>query len=305
MMSRLFIVLGVMVFVLLLAAVLLAAQLVATWRKRPLNRGVLLVARVSWTLAGVGLVCFLYGRLIEADWLEVKVEVVQSSKLHDGQHLTIALLSDLHVKDDTRALIALEKALRELHPDLLVFAGDALNAREGLERFHAVLRAADARLGRFAVRGNHDVQPRWRDLDLFGEGVATELRGSEPVVLDDGRVALCGAPFLAYGQLAACLAKAPEGALKILVYHSPDMIERLDPRPDLYLTGHTHGGQVRAPLYGAIVTFSDYDKKYEMGRYEVQGTTLYVNRGIGFEPWAPAVRFLARPELTIIQVVPK
>jgi predicted MPP superfamily phosphohydrolase len=305
MMARLFIVLGVMAFVLLLAAALAAAQLVAIARGRPLSRGVRSMARASWALTAVGLGCFLYGRLIEADWLEVKVEVVRSSKLHDGQHLTIALLSDLHVKGDTRALVELEKTLRELHPDLLIFAGDALNAKVGLERFHAVLRSADARLGRFAVRGNHDVQPRWRELDLFGDGVATELKGSEPVVLDDARVALCGAPFLGNGPLSACLAKAPDQALKILVYHSPDLIERLDPRPDLYLAGHTHGGQVRAPLYGAIVTFSDYDKKYEMGRYEVQGTTLYVNRGIGFEPWAPAVRFLARPELTIIQVVPQ
>jgi uncharacterized protein len=60
---------------------------------------------------------------------------------------------------------------------------------------------------------------------------------------------------------------------------------------------------VRAPFYGALVTLSRFDKKYEMGRYDVPGSVLYVNRGIGFEPHAPRVRFLARPELTIIEVV--
>ncbi len=56
------------------------------------------------------------------------------------------------------------------------------------------------------------------------------------------------------------------------------------------------------PFYGAVVTLAQHGKKYEMGRYEVEGTTLYVNRGIGFEPHAPRVRFLAPPELTLIEL---
>jgi len=72
---------------------------------------------------------------------------------------------------------------------------------------------------------------------------------------------------------------------------------------DLYLAGHTHGGQVRAPLYGAIVTFSEFGKRYEMGPYRVGGTMLYVNRGIGFEPELPRVRFLARPEVAVIDLI--
>jgi predicted MPP superfamily phosphohydrolase len=233
----------------------------------------------------------------------VKVEVVQSKKLTQGQHLTIAHLSDLHVDRDSRALIALEKALRELKPDLLIFTGDALNSRDGLTRFQQVITSANPRLGRFAVRGNHDVV-RWREVDLYGGGIATELLSDQPLVIDHGQIALCGAPFGAGEVLAGCVARAPAEALTIVAFHSPDEIEALEPRPDLYLAGHTHGGQVRVPFYGAIVTFSRFDKRYEMGRYEVNGTTLYVNRGIGFEPFGPRVRFLSRPELTIIQVVP-
>ena len=65
----------------------------------------------------------------------------------------------------------------------------------------------------------------------------------------------------------------------------------------------THGGQVALPFYGAMLTMSRYDKKYEAGRYEVGKTTLYVNRGIGFEPHFARVRFASRPELTIIDIV--
>jgi hypothetical protein len=74
---------------------------------------------------------------------------------------------------------------------------------------------------------------------------------------------------------------------------------------DLYLCGHTHGGQVRLPFYGALVTFSRYGKKYEAGEYIVGNTVMYVNRGVGMENNAPRIRFLTRPEVALIEVKPK
>ncbi|MEJ2705392.1 MAG: hypothetical protein P8Z79_23375, partial [Sedimentisphaerales bacterium] len=75
---------------------------------------------------------------------------------------------------------------------------------------------------------------------------------------------------------------------------------------DLYLAGHTHGGQVALPFYGALVTLSEYGKEYESGKYQVGTTTLYVNRGIGMEGGpVPRVRFWARPEITVFEVMPK
>jgi hypothetical protein len=74
---------------------------------------------------------------------------------------------------------------------------------------------------------------------------------------------------------------------------------------DLYLSGHTHGGQIALPLYGAIITLSKFGKKYESGMYTVGDTILYVNRGIGFEPRpAPPIRFCARPEITVFDIAP-
>ena len=74
---------------------------------------------------------------------------------------------------------------------------------------------------------------------------------------------------------------------------------------DLCLAGHIHGGQVRLPWYGAIVTLSKTGKKYEAGLYRVKDTWLYVNRGIGMEgSCAPRVRFNCRPEVTVLDMVP-
>lgn len=59
------------------------------------------------------------------------------------------------------------------------------------------------------------------------------------------------------------------------------------------------------PFYGALITYSKFDKKYESGLYKVKDTWLYVNRGIGMEGGnTPRVRFCSRPELTIIEVYP-
>jgi predicted MPP superfamily phosphohydrolase len=73
---------------------------------------------------------------------------------------------------------------------------------------------------------------------------------------------------------------------------------------DLYLAGHTHGGQLRLPVYGAMFTATTVGKRYEMGRYDVDGLTLYVSRGIGMEgKGAPRARFLCPPEIVCIDVI--
>jgi predicted MPP superfamily phosphohydrolase len=92
--------------------------------------------------------------------------------------------------------------------------------------------------------------------------------------------------------------------LSLLLYHTPDLIETADREEiDLYLAGHTHGGQVRLPFFGAIVTMSAYGKQYEMGLYQLNPTTLYVSRGVGMEGMGlPRVRFLCPPEIVLIEL---
>jgi hypothetical protein len=70
---------------------------------------------------------------------------------------------------------------------------------------------------------------------------------------------------------------------------------------DLYCAGHTHGGQIALPFYGALITFSRFDKKYEAGFFHERPTWLYVNRGMGCEG-TPHFRFFARPEVTMIEL---
>ncbi|MFO0594026.1 MAG: metallophosphoesterase [Myxococcaceae bacterium] len=265
------------------------------WRRKPLPWP----SRVGLGLTLTGVVCFFYALFIEADWLQVTHLTVQTAKWKKGKTLRIAHFSDLHVDRESRALDRLGQELAKAKPDLIVFTGDSINEAGALKLFRTTIGGFPSRLGRLAVRGNHDTY-RWGALDLFS-GVAVELTHG-PVVFDDGAISVCGAAFNKFDALPDCIAGAPKGAFTVVAFHTPDLVEDLDPKPDLYLAGHTHGGQVALPFYGALVTFSRFDKKYESGTFQVGPTTLNVNRGIGFEPHLPRVRFFSRPELTLIDV---
>lgn len=295
------VVLGLLILLVLVTSGWSALRLIAErWGKWP--RGGRKLRAISFSLLGLGLLCLGYGLLIEADWLEVTRLTIETDKWPAGKVLRVAHLSDLHVDRETRALTRLGDVLRDEQVDLIVFTGDSLNRKESAPLFRSIFGGLPARLGRVAVRGNHDVA-RWGRVDLFGGGVATELMSDAPLLLEGGTLALCGAPFWALDGVEGCLHSAPPEALLLFVYHSPDLVESLAPAPDVYLTGHTHGGQVALPWYGALITMSNFDKRYEAGRYQVGKTTLYVSRGIGFEPHFLRLRFFARPEVTIIELV--
>ena len=83
---------------------------------------------------------------------------------------------------------------------------------------------------------------------------------------------------------------------------------------DLLLAGHTHGGQLRIPLYGALVTNCGIDRERVRGLHLYPGgyrapgepnrPWLHVSAGLGTSPWAP-VRFACRPEATLLTLVPR
>lgn len=283
---------------LLLAALAIAGFLSPSLERRGRVRaaralhGAALVARLLLAAAGVGV---LYALFIEADWLEVTTVEVESPKLAQGTRIELAVVSDLHVAHDTRALVALRDELKKRPVDLVVFTGDAINQRDALGVFRATLVSLGGRLGRAAVKGRDDAV-RWKGTEIFS-GVATELMSDRPVVLDEGRLALCGAPWGATELVEACLAAAPADAVSVFVYHSPELVEALEHRPDVYLAGHAHGAQLRLPLLGSLVPTSPLEEKYDEGRFDVRGTALVVSRGIGFEPGSPPVRFGSRPQL--------
>ena len=229
----------------------------------------------------------------------------------------------MHLEHWGRREDDLLRLLREEAPDLIVLTGDYLNLsyREDPEA-HAqareLLKAISGEgdrdfpappAGVYAVLGSPAVD---RNSASLFDGLAVHLLRDEMVEVDLGKgrslivlgVECNHRPRIDAPKLAALIREVPEDVPRVLLYHSPELMPFAEPMGiDLYLCGHTHGGQVRLPLYGAIVTASHLGKRFEMGHYQRGNTHLYVSRGVGFEGHgAPRVRFLCRPEITTVRL---
>ena len=308
--------LRVTVFIGLLVAVyVLAAVAIVRWiRQRidgpqpPLRRWSMRVRGVAVGLAAAGIPCFAYGWLVEPYWPEVVHVRIDVPGLPAGTApIRIAQIGDVHSDRTERLEGRLPDIIARERPDLIVFTGDAINSKEALPIFRRCLSRIAAIAPTYAVRGNWD-SAYWADVDLFGGTGARELSAEAvPVSIRGAALWLGGIAVGRESSLDEVLATIPRGTPAVFLYHYPDLIEVVRGHGiDLYCASHTHGGQVAIPFYGALVTFSRFGKKYESGRFQEAGTTLYVNRGIGMEGGpVPRVRFCSRPEITVFDLVPK
>jgi hypothetical protein len=253
--------------------------------------------------------CFMYGNLIEADWVQTtKTEIKVSQPVLGYDRFRIVHLSDLHLERIGRREHRMIEQLRAANPQLIVLTGDYLNVREGAVALNEVLGALQAPYGVFGVEGNWDT--KFVAGDLFRRNGAEYLVDDTRVLERDGRrLRLVGQGIVPGRPLKELLPQKDDGAYTIYLHHYPDAVDEIkarDPgqRVDLFLCGHTHGGQVCLPFWGAVITLSKYHKKFERGLYSVDGMPMYVNRGVGSGGGGiPHVRFLARPEVAVIDLV--
>lgn len=264
--------------------------------------------RIVFSLALVGFGCFAYAYFVEPYWLSVRNVEIKTAKLPKGaKPIRVVHISDIHSEPQPRLEEKLPSAIAEQKPDLIVYSGDSLNSPEGLPVFRKCLTEIAKIAPTYVVRGNWDVW-YWNKLDLFGETGAKPLNAvAERVEIRGVPVWLSGIFVESENKLSETFAPIPKNEFSIFLFHYPDLIEEVSRHEiDLYCTGHTHGGQVAMPIYGALVAFSKFGKKYEGGTYTVGKTHLNVNRGIGMEGGnTPRVRFWARPEITVIDIIPE
>jgi uncharacterized protein len=264
--------------------------------------------RIVLALAAMGVACMAYGYFIEPYWLSVTRVRIASAKLPRGTRpIRLVHISDLHSDPTVRLEERLPDAIAAERPDLIVFTGDSLNSPDGLPVFRTCLTRLAQIAPTFVVKGNWDAW-FWRNQKLFEETGARELK-NEAVKFETSGTAIWigGVPVGGETALAQMFESVPPDAFTVFLYHYPDLIDEVAAKKiDLYCAGHTHGGQVALPLYGALITLSKFGKRYEAGLYQVGETRLYVNRGIGMEGGpAPRVRFWARPEVTLIEIAPQ
>jgi predicted MPP superfamily phosphohydrolase len=284
--------------------------------------GSLVVSRSSaitqfpiWPLLGLNLLFLgleLYSSFIEPTRLTVGRLVVQVPEL--DQSVRIVQLSDIHVERTTRRELALPGLVDSLQPDMIVMTGDYLNEsykknQITIQDLRDLILQLHAPLGIYAVNGN--VESRAKMDNLFA-GLDVHFLDNEVI-----RIPQFGNHFVMVGLeyntwyydgdiLKGLMSQVKPDDFSLLLYHKPDLAYTArDLGIDLYLTGHTHGGQFRLPFYGALITDSRYDKEFEMGQYQLDNMTMYVSRGLGMAGgFAPRVRFLCPPEVVVIDLVP-
>lgn len=274
------------------------------------------IAPYPFLLANMALTgLIVYGFYIEPMNPQVTRVVVPVSQSRIRQPFRIVQLSDTHIERTTARERAVLSMVRDLHPDLIVLTGDYLNlsylqdpaAQRDAQAFFAQLFAP---YGIFAVKGSVD-NPTTMDKIFAGTGVKGLYDQVEQINWSGGALSLIG--VLNYDTphdpqaLHRLAEKVPADAFHLLLFHTPDLaLDAAQSDIDLYLAGHTHGGQICLPVYGAIVTDSVFGKRYEAGRYPIKKTTLYVSRGLGMEGGlAPRARFLAPPEIVVFDLVPQ
>jgi predicted MPP superfamily phosphohydrolase len=252
-----------------------------------------------------GCLCVLYGLFIEPYWLEITHVRLATAKLRQGSCIRIAHISDIHSDPVKRLEDTLPEAIAKEKPDIIVFTGDAINSPDGLSNFRECLTKIAKIAPTYVVKGNWD---SWyfRSLERFKGTGAVELEGT-PMLAEvrNQHIWLTGLPIGSRASLESTVAGTPDGEYRVFCFHYPDFVAAASKcKIDLVLSGHTHGGQIALPFYGAIITLAQTGKQYESGLHQFNGTYIYTNRGIGMEGGkAPRVRFCARPELTIIDIV--
>lgn len=286
----------------------------------------LLIAPASALTIGISLLCqavlfalSIYALAVEPSRVTVThLALTNPHAAANARPLRIAHITDIHMERLTRRERQVVRLVNDWQPDLILMTGDFLNlSNVGDERAIAdvremlgCMRSACGTI--YAVRGTSPVDPEWV-MPPIVEGMALRVLEREVADIELGghRLCLLGLPCLRNlpvdGQrLRDLMEHVSRGAFTILLYHMPDLMPlaaRLG--VDLYLAGHTHGGQVRLPIIGALATSSQYGRRYQMGLYREGGTTLYVSRGLGMEGMgAPRIRFLAPPEILFITLHP-
>ncbi len=296
----------------LLAA--LAAGLLTVWLDSRWGFGLFLAAELLGTAA------LLWGALIEPFRLQMGELMIYSDRLpSDARPIRLLHITDLHVERLTQREEAVLALAEEAKPDLILITGDYVNLSynrdpETLAQARQLLLRLSAVAEVYATLGSPPVDLRETVVPIFDGLPATLMRQAwQDVEFDDGRrLILLGMDCTHHlptdeARLHHLVKAAPRGAPRILLYHSPELMpEAMEYGLDLYLCGHTHGGQVRLPIIGPILTSSQLGRQFVMGLYKYGRTHLYVSRGVGLEGLsAPRVRFLCPPEITLITLYGK
>lgn len=241
---------------------------------------------------------------IERSWVRVERVVIPTDKDLGGREVVrVAQISDVHIglMNGAGRVRSIIKRLRQCNADIVVSTGDLLDSNlesqaEIADLFHDIRPPG----GKYAILGNHECYAGVARSIRFTERAgfkmlrnqSTEVGGLEIVGLDDPAVDW----HADWEQREQQLLSRVSARFTLFLKHRPDLIKGAPVLFDLQLSGHTHKGQI-FPF--SLLTRLQYPA--HGGLFRLGGAAyLYVSRGTG--AWGPPLRFLAPPEITLIEI---
>ncbi len=250
-----------------------------------------------WAIVLVILVAA-YSYLVEPRMLRTEEVTVHIDSLPaELEGFTIGVIADLHLGSSPES--AVRRAVQVLAAkdlDVVAVVGDFAGETVTIDDINRVLEPLEHAYG---VPGNWD---RWVEDPHDRDRVDVDLLINRGVLVAPG-LWLCGIDdaLLGYPSIDQAVAGAPAGVVRILLAHEPDVADWVEPshKIALQISGHTHGGQVKLPFWGAVL-LPPMGEEYPEGLQSTPTHWLYTSRGVGMSHIP--VRFLCPPEITLIKL---
>jgi uncharacterized protein len=232
---------------------------------------------------------------IDARWVEPTLLRVTNLRLNGGDRCRFIHFSDFHYKGDERFAAEVVRKINQLAPDFVCFTGDLIEERAFVTKALSFVRQVNAPV--YGVPGNHDYSSHapFSEYECAFQATGGAWLADRNAVVPKHDLEIVGMGITGFD-----VRSQPQANRRILLMHYPVIADRLGGQCfDLILAGHSHGGQVRLPFFGAIV-LPPAVGRYDFGYYNTPAGPMYVNAGIGtyIVPW----RFNCRPEITVVTI---
>ena len=268
-------------------------------------------------IASLFVLFLVYGRLSHLHFVTTKFEVTDARINKD---YTFVMLSDLHCCRHGKEYDKLIKRIDEIHPDFIFIAGDMITKhdyvdKECVQRVLRLIQNISKKYSIYYAPGNHEL--RIKDTDRYFDEITHMgvrlMRNQEMFFPDDG-IRVWGLELsherfrekqnLTEQELGEYLNRdyADKDVFNILIAHDPRHFDAYaDWGADLTMSGHYHGGVMRLPLLGGVVSpYLRLFPKYDAGLFEKNGKHMIVGRGLGSHH--PKLRWFNPPELVVIRL---
>ncbi len=268
---------------------------------------------VSIIIVGI----ILYSRFIATTGIIVKEYKVNAPNISDNfDGIKIAHISDIHYGRTTnkKELDYLVKKVNETKPDIVVFTGDLIDSDTKLNenKINEIidsLSKIEAKLGKYAIKGNHDYDFTEFD-EIINKSGFNNLNDTYDLIYNKGNIPIMiiginsnlKSDKLIQNKISSINEEIKEinYNYKILLLHEPDYVDEIDYSSyNLILAGHSHGGQIRLPYIGSIINPTKA-KKYHDEYYKLGDSNLFVSSGIGTS--TISFRLFNRPSFNLYRI---